>query len=86
MTREEAAELLLKGESPFERCKICAGNGFLIAINTYDYRRSCSNCIPESDTKVGSGRVWRAGYVEAYAILGLELPIVTWKPPHLIAL
>lgn len=71
MTREEAVEVILNG--PFRRCFLCHGRG---ATSSGD---SCSLCIPESDTKFGSGKVWKDGYLEACALLGLEPPDAIWR-------
>ena len=76
MTREEAAETLLR-EKPFKQCTKCFGRGFTARWGASS--DSCEDCIPELDTKVGSGKIWNEEWKEACLFLGLELPAAVWR-------
>jgi hypothetical protein len=86
MTREEAAEIVLRGPA-FNRCPSCGGSGFLHTHPGDDWAdaESCDICIPEVDTKTGSGKVWNEEYKSACLFLGLELPVASWTNPRHIS-
>lgn len=78
MTKVEAAEILLGGE-PFDFCNKCQGRGFT-EIGVTSVIDSCKACIPdELDTKMGSGKVLKPQYAQAYAVLGIRPPPARWS-------
>lgn len=62
MTREEAAEELLK-DDPYVHCKTCAGYGYVQDLRVDWSMKECRDCYT-------AGRIVRRRYIQACVLLG----------------